>query len=117
MYDAIIVGGGAAGLTAAAYLTRSGCKTLVCEKEAYCGGFVNTFKRNGFVFDGGIRALEDAGVLFRMLKQLGLDIDFVKNHVTVGIEDQVIRVDSDDDLEVYGTLLSKLYPNSSEEIE
>jgi phytoene dehydrogenase-like protein len=117
MYDAIIVGGGAAGLTAAAYLSRSGCKTLVCEKEAYCGGFVNTFERNGFVFDGGIRALEDAGVLFRMLKQLGVDIDFVKNHVTVGIEDEVIRVDSDDDLEVYGTLLSKLYPNSSEEIE
>jgi phytoene dehydrogenase-like protein len=116
MYDAIIVGGGAAGLTAAAYLSRSGCSTLVCEKEAQCGGFVNTFERNGFVFDGGIRALEDAGVLFRMLKQLGVDIDFVKNRVTVGIEDQVIQVNSDDDLNVYGKLLTDLYPSSSEEI-
>ena len=116
MYDAIIVGGGVAGLTAAAYLSRSGYSTLICEKEPLCGGFVNTFERDGFFFDGGIRALEDAGVLFRMLKQLGLQIDFVKNHVTVGIENQVIKVDSDGDLDIYGRLLSSLYPNSSVEI-
>ena len=32
-YDVVIVGGGMAGLTAAAFLSRAGLKVLVCEKE------------------------------------------------------------------------------------
>lgn len=37
IYDAIIVGAGPAGLTAAIYLGRAGYKTLVCEKETVGG--------------------------------------------------------------------------------
>ncbi|HUV14975.1 MAG TPA: FAD/NAD(P)-binding protein, partial [Pelolinea sp.] len=94
-YDVIVVGGGVAGLTAAAYLAKSGHSTLLCEKEARCGGLVNSFERKGFTFDGGIRALENAGALFPMLKQLGLKLDFVKNKVSMGIEDQIIHIESD----------------------
>ena len=32
-YDAIIVGGGMAGLTAAAFLAKAGKSVLLCEKE------------------------------------------------------------------------------------
>jgi len=56
-YDAIIVGGGIAGLTTAAYLSKAGHATLLCEKEDKCGGLINTFERDGFVYDGGIRAM------------------------------------------------------------
>ena len=115
-YDVVIVGAGAAGLTAAAYLAKSGRSTLVCEKQPTCGGLVNSFERDGFVFDGGIRALEDAGVLLRMLKQLGIDMGFVKNRVSLGIEDRVIEVVSDDDLEKYEELLIHFFPESGEEI-
>ena len=115
-YDTVIVGAGAAGLTAAAYLAKSGISTLVCEKQPTCGGLVNSFERDGFVFDGGIRALEDAGVLFRMLKQLGIEMEFVKNRVSLGIEDRVIEVESDDDLEKYEDLLIHFFPESREEI-
>ena len=93
-YDVIIVGGGIAGLTAAAYVAQAGHKTLLCEKESTCGGLVRTFERGGFVYDGGIRAIENSGIVFPMLRQLGLDIDFVKSQVSVGIEDRVIRLDS-----------------------
>ncbi len=93
-YDAIIVGGGIAGLTAAAYLTKAGKSILLCEKEAKCGGLVNTFERDGFVYDGGIRALENSGVLFPMLRQLGIALDFVPNKISIGIEDKVIQVES-----------------------
>jgi phytoene dehydrogenase-like protein len=38
IYDAIIVGGGHNGLTAAAYLARAGLSTLVLERREIVGG-------------------------------------------------------------------------------
>jgi phytoene dehydrogenase-like protein len=115
-YDAIIVGGGIAGLTAAAYLSRAGISTLLCEKEGTCGGLVNSFTRDGFVFDGGIRAIENSGVVLPMLRQLGLEVDFIRNHISIGIEDQVIHINTEENLNDYQMLLSRLYPECRDEI-
>ena len=78
---------------------------------------MNTFERDGFFFDGGIRAVENSGVLFPMLKQLGLEIEFVRNSISIGIEDQVIRINTEEDVQIYQALLKDLYPESREEIE
>jgi phytoene dehydrogenase-like protein len=115
-YDAIVVGGGIAGLTAASYLAKAGHSTLLVEKENACGGLVNSFEREGFFYDGGIRAMENSGVLFPMLKQLGLDLEFVKNEISIGIEDQVIRILSEDNTKEYKILLNHFYPENAEEI-
>ena len=116
MYDAIVVGGGIAGLTSAAFLAKAGRSVLLCEKGNTCGGLVNTFERDGFLFDGGIRALENSGILFPMLKQLGLNIEFVRNRISIGIEDQVIRIDDEEDVQDYQDLLTRFYPESRQEI-
>lgn len=115
-YDAIIVGGGIAGLTAAAYLSKAGVSTLLCEKENICGGLVNSFERDGFVYDGGIRAFENSGVLIPMLKHLGIDMELVKNRISIGVEDRVIRINTVEDVGAYQDLLGILYPSSAGEI-
>ena len=104
-YDAVVVGAGMAGLTSAAYLAQAGKSVLLCEKEEICSGLVNTFERDGFFFDGGIRATEDSGVLFPMLKQLGIEIEFVPNKLSIGMGNRVIRLESVDDVLQYRDLL------------
>ena len=110
------MGGGIAGLTAAAYLARAGVSVLLCEKESGVGGLVNSFERGGFVFDGGIRAIEDSGIVGPMLRQLGIEVDFLPNAVSIGIGKDVMRVTSKDSLAVYQELLDKHFPDNEGDI-
>ena len=116
-YNTIVVGGGIAGLTAAAYLSGAGRKTLLIEKNRECGGLVNSFERDGFVFDAGVRALEDAGIILPMLAELGITLDIVKSPVTVGIADEILHIENLESLGRYSDLLKKNYPGSSSEID
>jgi phytoene dehydrogenase-like protein len=116
-YDALIVGGGMAGLTAAAFLARAGKKILLIEKNRELGGLVNSFSRNGFHFDAGVRALEDAGIIFPMLKDLNIELEVVKSHVSLGIENEILHIENLESLHEYKNLLKKFYPESSQEID
>jgi phytoene dehydrogenase-like protein len=116
-YDAIIAGGGIAGLTAAAFLCKGGCSVLLCEQEAHPGGLVGSFETDGFTFDAGIRAMENSGVLFPMLKSLGLDIAFLKNEVSIGIRDSIVRLISEDSLQAYRDMLTHCFPKDAEDID
>jgi phytoene dehydrogenase-like protein len=117
IYDVVIVGGGIAGLTAAAYLSKSGYHTLVCEKEEKLGGLVNSFSYHGFTFDGGIRSIENSGIVFPMLRQLGLSIDFVKSNVSIGLEHEVVNLTSEASLLDYQSLLLRQFPDNANEIK
>jgi phytoene dehydrogenase-like protein len=116
-YNTIIVGGGIAGLTSAAYLARAGQKVLLIEKNRECGGLVNSFTRDGFHFDAGVRALEDAGIIFPMLKDLGIQLEVVKSPVSLGIENEILHIENLDSLSKYRELLIKLFPACEVEIE
>ena len=105
-----------AGLTAAAYISRAGLKVLLCEKENQTGGLVNSFEYKGFVFDGGIRAIEDSGIVNSMLRQLGVQVEFLPNPVSVGIGQDVITVSSKESLKDYQELLDKHFPDNQQDI-
>lgn len=116
-FDAIVVGGGLAGLTSAAYLCRYGYRTLLCEKSHKTGGLVNTFRHQGYAFDAGIRAFENSGILLPMLKSLGLEMDFTQNSVSIGIENQWTRLGSKDSLKSYAKMLADIFPENESDID
>jgi phytoene dehydrogenase-like protein len=116
-YNTIIVGGGIAGLTSAVYLSRAGQKVLLIEKNKECGGLVNSFKRDGFHFDTGVRALIDAGIILPMLKDLNIQLKIVKSPVSLGIENKIINIDSINSLLKYRELLIKFFQESEVEID
>jgi phytoene dehydrogenase-like protein len=115
-HEVIVVGGGMAGLTAAAYIARAGRTVLLLEKEQKVGGLVSSFRRGGFVFDGGIRAIESSGIVLPMLRQLGIDVEFLPSTVSIGIGDDVMRASSEGSVADYQALLERQFPESVADI-
>lgn len=116
-YDCIIVGGGIAGLTSAAYLAKANKKVILFEKEPKVGGLVNSFNFKGFTVDGGIRSIENSGIVFPMVKELDLDVEFVKSVVSVGYKDDVMRITGKESVDEYEKLLIKQFPNNADDIK
>jgi len=112
MSDVVIVGGGMAGLTAGSYLGKAGQTVHILEKEQNIGGLVTSFERGGFVFDGGIRAIEDSGIVRPMLRQLGIELEFLTSGVSVGFGHDVIRLSGKASLEAYSQLLCRQFPDN-----
>jgi len=113
----VIVGAGMAGLTAAAYLNRENYKVILLDKNERVGGLVGTFKSNGFSFDSGPRAFVNSGIVKPILKDLGIQAEYLENKITIGVEDQFFKIHSMGDLQVYKGILVDLYPESKHEIE
>lgn len=113
----VIVGAGMAGLTAAAYLSRKKFDVLVLDKNDRTGGLLSTFETGGFAFDSGPRAFINSGILKPILKDLGIQWEYLENKISIGVEDQLFRINSMDDLDKYQQVLVHLYPESRKEIE
>jgi phytoene dehydrogenase-like protein len=106
-----------AGLTAAAYLAQENYQVLLLEKNKHCGGLVSTFTQDGFAFDTGPRAFVNSGMVKPMLKDLGIDWEYRRNKISIGIEDHLFSVDSMDSLTEYQQILRTLYPNNGGDID
>lgn len=65
-YDLIIIGGGAAGLTAAIYARRAGLKTLVLESYAPGGKLIKTFELENWP---GIKSVNGSQLAFDIYEQ------------------------------------------------
>lgn len=115
-YDVIIVGGGIAGLTAAAFTSKEHLSTMLIEKEDKVGGLVSSFKYKDYIFDGGIRSIENSGIVNPMLNALGVNVEFLESTVSLGIEDEVIQVHSKESVDAYKELLIDKFPENELEI-
>ena len=72
MNRVIVVGGGLAGLTAAAYLARGGTRVTVVEQARELGGRARTSVEDGFSFNLGPHAVYLAGAGAKALDELGI---------------------------------------------
>lgn len=116
-YDVVIVGAGIAGMTSAAFLSKKGYKVLVVEKEEQLGGLVSSFSVDGFLYDAGARGIVDSGIVKPMLKQLGINVEFVRSIVTIGVEQEFIQVKNIESLKEYRDMLCRMYPDSRNDID
>lgn len=116
-YDVIIVGAGMAGLTSAAYLTQSGFRVLLIEKEPRNGGLIGSFVIDGHTVDRGARGIIDSGIFAPMLRQLGLEIELLPNPIKITIGERSVQFKDKSDLDGYGNLLKMTYPDSQSEID
>ena len=71
---AIVVGGGPAGLTAAARLAEGGVATTLLEASAGLGGRAASEHRDGFDLNQGPHALYEGGPAIRELRAIGIDV-------------------------------------------
>ena len=94
-YDAIIIGSGAGGLTAAVALAQAGKKVLVLEQHDRPGGWTHSFTLEGYRFSPGVHyigSLGEGGGLRRIYDGLGVsqDLSFVElnpdgyDHIFIG---------------------------------
>jgi len=79
-YDAIVVGSGIGGLTAAALLARGGRRVLVVERHDRPGGYAHSFRRGPYLFDSAVHLVGGCepdfgprpGLIHQLLSSVGV---------------------------------------------
>ncbi len=82
-YNTIIIGGGLAGLTAGATLSKFGKKVLLIEQHHKPGGCATTFKRGDFIIEVGLHemcGLQKDGAILNLFDMLDVnqEVEFIQ---------------------------------------
>jgi protoporphyrinogen oxidase len=110
--DVTVVGGGLAGLTAAAVVARAGRSVLVLEQASDLGGRAVTQVRDGVHWNLGAHAIYCRGHAFRLLRELG--VPFTGRYPSPG-RALVVRADGSYRLPAgFGTLLGSMMLSARE---
>lgn len=79
MSDAVVIGGGITGMSAALMLSRSGMEVTLIEKHTRLAPLLRGFRRQGIHFETGFHfagGLEPSGLLRTWLKAMNLDLPY-----------------------------------------
>ncbi|MGR3309465.1 MAG: phytoene desaturase family protein [Candidatus Brocadiales bacterium] len=121
-FDVIVIGSGIGGLISAGILSLKGLRTLLIEKNPTPGGYLASFRRNGFLFDSSIDCISGVapgGLIYRVMELLRVDRDihFVQiNPIRVSIfPDMEVVVDAD--INAYVERLMLLFPSEGKALK
>ena len=87
MYDVIVIGAGAAGMTSALYALRNSKKVLVLESESLGGQIANSPRLENYPSIKAISGEEFADNLYNQITDLGADLEIEK----------VVKIDKGED--------------------
>jgi phytoene dehydrogenase-like protein len=84
-WDAIVIGAGVGGLTAAAHLVKAGLRALVLEKSPHIGGTAYVYHQNGVTFPMGPLGFSHPMLVQNTLRDLGGgdDLKFSRVHYRI----------------------------------
>lgn len=125
IYDCIVIGGGISGLTSAAFLSKKGLSVALFEKNSQFGGFVNSFKRGGYIFEASTHQIcLDGESLSSIKRLLGLpNVEFIKSDslyetILFSPENNKIRYryTLPTGTDSFRAALKKAFPESSEKV-
>jgi phytoene dehydrogenase-like protein len=123
-YDAVVIGAGLGGVSAATMLAKNGMKVLLCERHNVPGGYATSFVRGRYEFEIALHELSGIGLpghrgdFYRYMENLGVteSVDFVNvDHMYRSIFpglDVTLPVGR----EAYTEKLCEIFPNEAEGI-
>jgi len=121
-YDAIIIGGGLSGLTAASLLAKRQLKVAVIDKSYQPGGSCGVFKRNHVTFDQGSAMLYGFGekgfnahrFVFNCLEE---PIDMIRHDLLYRVNFQGKKINFWPDVDKFAVELATIFPNEKDNIK
>jgi len=123
-FDAVVVGAGLGGMSAATFLARCGKKVLLLERHHVPGGYASSFRRGRFEFDASLHVLSGIGIpgkrgrLFEYLDFLGVAsrIEFIPLKELYRVMDDRIDVTIPPDWEEAIAALADRFPREADRI-
>lgn len=118
-YEVVIIGSGVGGLVAASALARLGVKVLVVERHNRPGGYLHSFRREGFEFDSAVHLIggcgdtpEGPGLVRRLLDGLrvGERCDFARVDPFYSAVFPGLRVDARSGIEGFAEAHARHFP-------
>lgn len=124
MYDIVVIGSGLAGLQSAYLLSKEGMKVCVLEKNDRIGGMIQSFVRDGVVFNTGLNYTESLGegeVLNRYFKLFDLIGNITLKQLDKDQSDIITLGDKSYSIpqghEQYAEALKSYFPNEAKGID
>jgi phytoene dehydrogenase-like protein len=112
-WDAIVIGAGVGGLTAAATLVKAGKRVLVLDKSPHPGGTAYVYQRKGFTFPMGPLGFSSPERVRKALSELGAGQDLQFRRVHYRIKAFGVQVPLSLSFENMGKNLSQVFPQDA----